>query len=343
MTGWRRLGIALLWCGIVSGAKAQELELVWPTPSTAWADGKPRSTYLQHAGSGDPESGAFGGVRSGGTQFHEGIDIPPVARDRRGEARDEIFAAMAGVVRYINPTAGDSSYGRYVVLEHPDFAPGVFTLYAHLARVSPGLRAGQRVAAGATLGIMGHSSGGYSIPRSRAHLHFEVGVALTTKFQAWYDRQRFGSKNEHGMWNGMNLLGIDPLDLFNQWRARRVTTLLEYFQRLQPVVTVRIATLRRPDFVERYPALLTKPLPLGPVAGWEIQFNWSGVPFAWTPLTSAEVAGLQHERPRIVAVDAETEKRQRSRSLAVNRRGTWSVGKDLEQVLELLFGPTLKM
>src|SRR3954468_20568158 len=105
----------------VTGA-AERMELVWPTPNPAWAQGKPISAFLQHAGSGDPESGGFGGVRSGGTQFHEGLDIKCVSRDRRGEPLDDVFAAMDGVVRHISKAAGDSSYGRYIVLEHPDLS-----------------------------------------------------------------------------------------------------------------------------------------------------------------------------------------------------------------------------
>lgn len=123
---------------------AQRFELVWPTQSTLWADGKPASQWLQHAGSGDPDSGGFGSVRGSGSQFHEGIDIKPVARDRRGEPLDNVVAAMAGVVRHASSSAGDSSYGRYVVLEHPAMTPAVYTLYAHLARLAPGLRAGTR-------------------------------------------------------------------------------------------------------------------------------------------------------------------------------------------------------
>ena len=79
-------------------------------------------------------------------------------------------------------------------------------------------------------------------------------------------------------------------------------------------------------------------MPMGPVAGWEIQFNWTGVPFAWTPLNATEVVALPYEQPRLTEVNAELEKRQRSRSLAVNRRGALIVGKDLETVLQQLFG-----
>lgn len=317
---------------------APPFELVWPTPDRAWAEGRPPAQWLQHAGSGDPDSGGFGGVRSAGTQFHEGIDIRPAARDRHGAPLDEVFAALAGVVRHVSASAGDSSYGRYVVLEHPHLSPAVYTLYAHLARIAPGLRPGQPVTAGQALGLMGHSSGGYMIPVARAHLHFEIGVAVTRDFQAWYDRKKFGSRNEHGMWNGMNLMGLDPLAFFNQWRAGRLKSMQDFFAGQETVVRLRLATFRTPDFVTRYPALLTRPLPLGVVAGWEIRFNWTGVPFSWTPLTPAEVTGLRPGRPELVEVNAAVERRERSRSLAVQRRGAWAPGRDLETVLELLFG-----
>jgi murein DD-endopeptidase MepM/ murein hydrolase activator NlpD len=277
-------------------------------------------------------------VRSGGTKFHEGIDIPPVARDRRGEATDDVFAAMAGVVRHINASAGDSGYGRYVVLEHPDETPAVYTLYAHLAKIAPGLRVGERVQRGRAIATMGRSAGGYAIPKERAHLHFEIGLMLTRDFQSWYSRRKFGSPNEQGLWNGMNLMGIDVLDFLGDWRAKRVNTFRDYFAQIEPVVTLRIATMRTPDFVTRYPALLTKELPLGPVAGWEIKFAWTGLPVAWTPLTSLETLGLARDLPRIISVDAEVEKRQRSKSLAVAKGGGWAVGNDLEPVLQLLFG-----
>jgi hypothetical protein len=46
------------------------------------------------------------------------------------------------VVRHINRKAGASNYGRYIVLEHPAESPPVYTLYAHLAEVAPGVAPG---------------------------------------------------------------------------------------------------------------------------------------------------------------------------------------------------------
>ena len=336
-----------LWLGLATCVAfvrgADRLELVWPTPNTAWAEGKSIASFLQHAGSGEPESGGFGGVRSGGTQFHEGLDLRAVARDRRGEPLDSVVAAMSGVVRHISASAGESNYGRYIVLEHPDSMPAIYSLYAHLARIAPGLATGAPVKAGQPLGTMGHSSGGYMIPKERAHLHFEMGVMMTRDFQTWYDRQKFGSRNEHGLWNGMNLVGFDPLAFFNEWRAARVTNVQDFFVRMPPAVRLRIATYRTPDYVTRYPSLLTKPVPLAPVAGWDVSFNWTGLPFAWTPLTAAEVTGMAAQHVRVLEVNSEIARHERSKRLAVQRRGAWTLGRDLEIALGLLFGPDVKI
>lgn len=322
---------------VLTTGQAQRVELQWPTPNQAFEQGRSIAHFLQQAGSGDPASGGFGCVRSDGRQFHEGIDIRPANRDRHGEPTDHVFAAMDGVVRYVNKIAGNSSYGRYIVLEHPHVRPAIYTLYAHLARVEPQIRPGVKVRRGQTLGIMGHTAGGYRIPRARAHLHFEMGVWLSRDFQRWYDRQRFGSPNEHGVFNGYNLMGFDPLDFFRQYRAHRVDNFEQYFDRIHPVVTLRIATSKVPDFTERYPSLVSKHPPML-IAGWEVSFNWTGLPFRWTPLDASEVKGMGRDEVKIIRVDATAERHDRCKSLAVYRRGRWEVGSDLHTVLQVLFG-----
>jgi murein DD-endopeptidase MepM/ murein hydrolase activator NlpD len=332
----------LLGCGVLTLSSlpllgSGRVQIAWPTPSEAWANKRPAAEFLQHAGSGEAESGGYGGVRSAGTQFHEGIDIRPASTDRRGEPRDEVFAAMSGVVRHTSSHPGKSSYGRYVVLEHPDQAPGVYTLYAHLATIAPDVKVGAHVAMRQVLGRMGHSAGGYVIPAARSHLHFEIGLMISRNFQTWYDSKKFGSRNDHNIWNGMNLMGIDPLDFFDQWRAGNVNTFEEYFSLMRPAVRLRLVSAQVPDFVSRYPSLLTKPLP-EKLAGWEIQFDWTGLPFRWTPLTPMEAIGLPAKEPTFLEVDSVLDRKQRSKSLAVKRRGEWSAGRDLETVLQQLFG-----
>ena len=317
---------------------AQRIEISWPTPNPAWAEGKSYEAWVQPTVSGEPESGLFGCVRSGGTQFHEGLDIRPMARDARGEPTDRITAAMDGVVRYVNASPGGSNYGRYIVLDHPGVAPAVYTLYAHLARIEPGISAGVRVERGQVIGTMGHSSSGTGIPRDRAHMHFEIGLMVTQNFSAWYATRKFGSANEHGLYNGMNLMGIDPQDFLRQWRSHKVDNFQQYFDALRPVVTFRLATTRVPDFIVRYPALLRKPLPAAPVAGWEVACNSTGVPFAWTPLTAMEAIGLRTDAVQIVAVEAAAVHAYRCKSLVRPRGGGYVPGSDLAEMLQQVFG-----
>ncbi|MBL9215173.1 MAG: M23 family metallopeptidase [Opitutaceae bacterium] len=328
----------LAWATVPGSVSAQRLAIDWPTPNRAWEQGRSYEAWVQPTVSGEPESGLFGCVRSHGTQFHEGIDIRPVARDGRGEATDRITAAMDGVVRYVNTRAGNSNYGRYVVLEHPGVTPAVYTLYAHLARVEAGIAPGTPVKRGQVIATMGRSAGGSGIPRERAHLHFEIGLMATENFQPWYVWRKFGSPNEHGVWNGMNLLGIDVHDFLNDWRDGRVDNLQQYFDGMRGVVKVRIATTRVPDFIRRYPSLLRRPLPLGLVGGWEVEFNATGLPFAWTPLSPQEATGLRPNSPRIVSADAAALRSRRCKSLVRMQGGTQLPGSDLNTVLQQVFG-----
>lgn len=320
-------------------ALGQRADVGWPTPNPAYFEGKSISEFIQPTAAGEPESGLFGCRRSGGRQFHEGLDLKPVKRDRRGEPADPVFAAMRGVVRYISRSPGNSNYGRYIVLEHPDVEPAVYTLYAHLAEVAPELSTGMTVSKGQTLGLMGRSSSEQAIPRERGHLHFEIGVVLSQNFQSWYDFKKFGSRNLHGNYNGMNLAGIDPMEFFDDYRARRVDTFREFFAHMRTAVRFRVAGRMMPDYVRRYPSLMTRTIPEGQlVGGWEVRVNEMGVPFSLTPLTPMDLMNLSPGEVRIVEVNEDLIRRFRCKSLAVARRGEWKMGHDLQEVVQLLFG-----
>lgn len=326
---------ALAVSGVIG--RAERIEISWPTPNDSWAKGRDYESWVQPTVSGEPTSGLWGSVRSSGTQFHEGLDIKPVSRDKRGEARDPVTAAMDGVVRNISSRPGESSYGRYVVLEHPGVSPAVYTLYAHLARIEPGIAEGMTVKRGQVLGTMGRSAGGYTIPVDRSHLHFEIGLMLTQDFQSWYNWKKFGSPNQQGRWNGMNLMGIDPRDFLEKWRARRVDNFEEYFARKDSAVRLRVVTTRVPDFIRRYPALLRKPID-NLVGGWEVQCDVTGLPFAWTPLSPMQVAGLRANSVEILSVDNAALRSFRGKSLIRTKGGKPTPGSDLTTMLQLVFG-----
>lgn len=110
---------------------------------------------------------------------HDGTDfrLPTLAAQRRGVA---VLAAAAGTVRalrdgeadHLVATAADQAAiagrecGNGVVVDHPG---GWQSQYCHLAKGSLTLRVGQRILAGARLGLVG-LSGDTSFP----HLHFSL-------------------------------------------------------------------------------------------------------------------------------------------------------------------------
>lgn len=322
------------WLAAQVVANAQEL--VWPTPRPALEQGRPYADYIQPTESGTTESGMFGCVRTSGRQFHEGLDLRPLNRDRRGEATDPVVAIGPGVVRHVNAVSGLSNYGRYVVVEHTEFSPAVISLYAHLGAVSSGVQVGSRVEAGTQLGIMGRSAS-TGIPRERAHLHLEIGFWLGRGFLTWYAGQKFPSKNEHGLFNGMNVVSLDFLDYMEQRRRGGVGDLREYLQTLPTAATVVVKSRAVPDFVQRYPELIQAAPPASGIAGWRIEFSWFGVPKAWWPLDAAEAAAVQGAGTIVVFHDRAILDRHPCQSVIRTRGGGVSPGNKMQDVLDIIF------
>jgi hypothetical protein len=274
----RRSGLTLLLLGLAT-APLLATEIVWPTTLDLTAV-RTAEDYLQPTVSGRLDSATFGMVREDGQRFHEGIDIRPGRRDAAGEALDLARAAMDGQVAYVNPYV-NGSYGKYVVLVHPGAELPVYSLYAHLASVDPAVKLGVFTRRGVTLGRMGRTSAGASpITPDRAHLHFEVGLVLSTGFNAWYAAQPDNRKspNLHGLFNGQNLIGMDPLPLLSQ----RSVDVLALLRRQPTALTVVLRAAKTPDFVARYPALARGER--GKAAGWYVEFSWQGMPLRWTAL-----------------------------------------------------------
>ena len=340
---WPFLHFFLCLAFLISGQPSwatEPFKVLWPTPNPAFVEGLKLEAYIQATASGKIKSGTFGCVRNGGRRFHEGIDLKPIHRDRKGFSIDPVFATMAGRVVHINKKSGNSSYGRYIVLEHAYTEPKLYTLYAHLKSISSNLSVGKSVDAGTVLGIMGRSSARSRIPKSRAHLHFEVGLRLSDDFQKWYDKQAFGNKNQHGIWNGMNLVGLDALDFFQKFKDDPFLTPKAYLGDLPTAFRLRVSTRRIPDFVRRYPDLLTQPLPDdGSLLGWDIDFTWFGLPKSWTPLNNEEHHGSVHEGDVTLLDYNEGHLKSRGcrKTILIKPQGP-QMGKSLQSSLQLLFG-----
>lgn len=304
--------------------------LTWPTPSGR-PTGVPLTDFIQPTVSGRIESGLFGMTRNEGTRFHEGIDIQPGWVDAQNEPVDTIGAAMDGQVAYVERQVR-GPYGRYVVLEHPSAELPVYTLYAHLSTIAPGLSVGQNVSGGQAIGRMGRTSAGIDpITVDHAHLHFEIGLRLSDRFDRWYNRQAEfrGDPNAHGNFNGLNLAGFDPLLVMLRPRADMHTVINNLPNAL--IVTARTATI--PDFVRRCPQLARGDL--GAAAGWRIEFTWHGLPRRWTALIAGDPA-IPASGWRIEKVNEPTRERLEQRKMLEEGRN--APGETLRRTMGILLG-----
>lgn len=314
--------------------------LFWPTPNKAFIQGEPAQVFIQPASSGKLKSGTFGCVRNDGFRFHEGIDLKPIHRNRHREATDSVSAFMAGKVVFVNKIPGNSSYGRYIVIEHLKATLPLYSLYAHLASIDPQIKKGVWVEGETILGQMGRSAK-YRIPKERAHLHFEVGFRLSDNFSSWWASQSSKKPQQFGNYHGWNLIGIDPLDLFKKWHAGSVDSLQAYIEQLPTALTLRIYTQKIPSFIKRYPSLLSQPIPYTEIQGWEIDYTIYGVPKRWTPLKKEDIYFLK--TPGEVAVihyDKILSQKNLCRSMIKkdSKTGEFILSKTASSQLEMLFG-----
>lgn len=321
---------------LVNLVEAYSLKLYWPTPNKAFQEDQPMSAYIQPTASGRVESGLFGCYRNGGNRFHEGIDIKPVKRNRKQEPQDVIYAILPGKVVYINKVGGNSAYGRYIVIEHQHMELPLTSLYAHLSQVDPGIEVGRQVRGGQVIGVMGHSASS-PIPVSRSHLHLEIGVRLSDYFDTWYRKQKFSTPNKHGLWNGMNLLGIDPLDFFRKANTSEWKGEVHYIQSLPTAFIFKVTTTMIPDFIRRYPQLLDADSLPKKVYGWKIECTWFGFPKKWTPIIHAEPLLGKNGHIHIVMYDSHLLLKNRGAKMVNFDKAHVQPGLRLRKLVAILF------
>ena len=217
------------------------------------------------------------------TRLHEGVDIRPVNRDQAGEPLDGVRSIANGTVVYVNSSSSGSNYGRYIVVHH-DWGNGpFFSLYAHLSSATAIV--GQRVRGGETIAKMGYTGAG--INRERAHVHVELNMIMSDQFQRWYDRH-FTSKNNHGIFNGFNLLGTDIANLLIAHRRNPNLSIPEFLINNSEVYyKVLVPNHGKVDFIRRYPWLLRNGNQLGRPNSWEFSFAATGVPLEVKPSTKS--------------------------------------------------------
>ena len=279
----------------------------------------------------------FGCVRTEGRQMHEGLDIRCLQRDKRGEPIDPVMATADGVVAYINSKPSLSNYGNYILLRHKIDGLEIYSLYAHLSKIRDGLKAGASIKAGAVIATMGRTTNTKEgISKERAHIHFELDLFVNDRFASWYKKNFPGQRNDHGNWNGQNLIAIDPLPILrDQQRLGKNFNLVSAVRNQTELCRVFVRATNFP-WLQRYPQFIRR----NPkaenegIAGYEIALNFNGLPFELTPRAASEIKSKN--KLQLLSVNEAEEQKNPCRKLVAKRSGRWELTNRGIQLLELL-------
>jgi hypothetical protein len=290
----------------IQTARSQVLDLVLPTDNDALFSGDAPAFY-QHVDrdyngvkSTPWEGGQYGFVRDPKgtgenvvyTRFHEGIDIRSVHRDANGEPLDEVRAIAAGEVVHVSLAPRYSNYGKYIVIEHRWDHSNYYSLYGHLSSIA--VQPGEKVKRGQAIAVMGYT--GTGINRERAHLHLEVCLMFSRQFEAWYNTFFRNDPNRHGLYNGMNLAGLDVARLYLALRKNPALTIPEFLAGEETFYKVALPKAQHFDLPILYPWMLAAGK--RNASSWEVSFARSGVPLRIEPtdkrITQPEVSYVKN-------------------------------------------------
>lgn len=280
------------------------------------------------------EGGTYGFTRGperiGGkvvlTKFHEGIDISPVRRNTAGEPLDDVRAIEAGTVVHASNDARDSNYGKYVVIGHDVNGAPVYSLYAHLASVD--VQPGQRLKQGERLGRLGHT--GHGLDCRRAHLHLELAILWNDRYEDWHNTH-FTLPNKHGLYNGMNLMGLDVAEFYLQQKHDPQLTLPGFIARQEVAFRVRIPASPGFQLPHRYPWLVRGDA--RHAHSWLVSFTNAGFPVAIEASDDpAESLRVEWARPSKIPCGKAT------RSLLEGPQGQPRLAANGQKLLQLITG-----
>lgn len=275
--------------------QARALELCLPTENRSLMEGRPEGFFqfvdrdFEGAKSTPWEGGQFGfvrdprrvGSRIAYARFHEGLDVKPMARDAKGDPTDEVRAIAAGEVAYITASSRQSNYGRYIVVRH-DWGEGPFySLYAHLkeARVA----VGDKVSCGQPIALMGYTGSG--IDQRRAHVHVELNLFLNSEFEAWHAAS-FTTPNHHGLYNGINLLGLNLQDLYAAWQKDPKLSVAHFVMQSDSWFEVAVPGSATMELARRYRWLVPEGAASRKPVSWTVRFTRWGLPVSIQPATT---------------------------------------------------------
>ncbi len=212
------------------------------------------------------------------TRFHEGIDIKPLRRDARDEPLDGVRAIADGKVVHINPVPSYSNYGKYIVIEHRWNGSSYYSLYGHLSSIV--VQPGDSVQRGQRIAVMGYTGAGLN--QARAHVHLELNLMLSHRFEAWHDTFFKNDPNHNGIYNGINLAGLDIARLYLALHKNPSLTIPEFLNDEETFYKVTLPKSSHFELPRLYPWMLAGSRE-NEKSSWDVSFARSGLPLKIEP------------------------------------------------------------
>ena len=212
------------------------------------------------------------------TRFHEGIDIKPLRRDAGGEPLDEVRAIADGKVVHTNLVSGYSNYGKYIVIEHRWDGSSYYSLYGHLSSI--GVQPGKSVQRGQRIAVMGYT--GVGLNQARAHLHLELNLLLSHRFEGWHDTFSKNDPNHNGIYNGINLTGLDIARLYLALHKNHSLTIPQFLNDEETFYKVTLPKSSHFELPKDYPWMLASTRGKEK-SSWEVSFARSALPLKIEP------------------------------------------------------------
>jgi hypothetical protein len=99
---------------------------------------------------------------------------------------------------------------------------------------------------------------GTGLNRERAHLHLELNLILSREFESWYNAFFRNDPNHNGIYNGMNLAGLDIARLYLALHKNPSLTIPEFLGREETFYKVTVPKSRHFELARLYPWMLTE-------------------------------------------------------------------------------------
>ena len=128
---------------------------------------------------------------------------------------------------------------------------------------------------GQPIAVMGYT--GTGLNQARAHLHLELNLILSHRFEAWHNASFKNDPNHNGIYNGLNLVGLDIARLYLRVAQEPFAYDSPVSQSEETFYKVTLPKSSHFELPKLYPWMLTGG-GRNEKSSWEVSFARSGLP-----------------------------------------------------------------